>query len=55
MLARAQTRARTARFYKGWLKVSIDRARLDHKIAKLGKARAQSIRNDPVFCPENVK
>ena len=36
----------TALFYIGSLKVSKAWARLGHKIAKLGKARAQNVRNE---------
>ena len=45
----------TARFYKGSLKVSKLRDRLDHKIAKLGKARARNVRNELDFCPKIIK
>ncbi len=43
-----------ARFYKGSLKVSKGRARLDHKIAKLRKARAQNVWNELDFCPKII-
>ena len=45
----------TARFYKGSLKVSQARARLDHKITKLGKARARNVQNEPDFCLKFIK
>ena len=44
----------TARFYKGSLEVSKARARLDHKIAKLGKAWARNVRNELDFCPKSL-
>ena len=45
----------TARFYKGSIKVAKARARLDHKIAKLGKAPARNVRNEPDFCPKIIQ
>ena len=42
-------------FYKGSLKVSKVRALLDHKISKLGKARARNVRNESDFCPKIIK
>ncbi len=31
------------------------RVRLDHNIAKLGKARARNVQNEPDFCPKFFK
>ena len=44
-----------ARFYKGSLKVSEARARLDRKIAKLGKTQAQNVWNESDFCSKISK
>ena len=45
----------TARFYKCSLKVSKARARLDDKIAQLGKGRAPNVRNELDFYPQIIK
>ena len=45
----------TARFYKGSLKVSKVRARLDHKMTKLEKTRARNVPNEPDFCHKITK